>query len=168
MSTFLRILKAIFGELFKPKSFVKGEAFEDYLRRNVFPDEGYETLHRTHNINIIDDDFNEENKLPDFKFRSLSKKWEFWVEAKYRSKPGKNKIEWCKEYQLRRYRRYDKDLALFVALGVGGSPEKPSVLYVFPLRKLPYTTAFLSALRPYRVSLHDLPIRVDVLRNQLK
>jgi len=81
----MRIVKAVRAEMNKPESYVKGEEFEQYVRRYLFPKERYDPVHQTHDHNANKNDFVEASKEPDFKFRSRRSGREFLVEVKYRS-----------------------------------------------------------------------------------
>lgn len=55
-------------------------------------------------------------------------------------KPGfiKGRLEWAKSYQLVSYRRYEneRDMPVYVAVGVGGSPSGPLALSFVPLKQV--------------------------------
>jgi len=46
-----RGLRAFFQEIRKPESFVKGEAFENYVRNKIFPLSNYHLIYKTPNYN---------------------------------------------------------------------------------------------------------------------
>jgi hypothetical protein len=79
----------------------------------------------------------EANMYPDleFEFSLRDVKSRFAVECKWRKSYYKNGIEWAKEYQLKNYRKFktEKNIPVFVAIGVGGTPEKPEDVYIVPL-----------------------------------
>jgi hypothetical protein len=62
----------------------------------------------------------------------------FSVECKWRKEFHNDFIQFAKEAQLKRYKKYEKDngIPVFIALGVGGTPSKPAQLFVIPLRYL--------------------------------
>jgi len=43
-----KVAKAAMDEALKPESFSKGDEFEDYVRKYLFPSDRYELVHRTH------------------------------------------------------------------------------------------------------------------------
>jgi hypothetical protein len=79
----------------------------------------------------------EANMYPDleFEFTLRDVKSRFAVECKWRKSYYKNGIEWAKEYQLKNYKKFktEKSIPVFVAIGVGGTPEKPEEVYIVPL-----------------------------------
>ncbi len=69
----------------------------------------------------------------EFRFGNFSK--QFAMECKYRRviRDGKFKLD---QRQLENYRRYGKErnIQVYIALGVGGKPEAPKELYILPLQ----------------------------------
>jgi hypothetical protein len=151
MTVLERALKAAWAEVKKPEAYVKGDEFEDYVRQCLFPRERYDLLHRTHDYRANESDFVEGSKDPDFRFRSRRSGREFWVEVKYRSRLYQEAVEWCKPYQLSRYKRIDRSVPVFIAIGLGGSPSSPGHIYLVPVRDIKYRSLFPSFLRLYEV-----------------
>jgi len=146
-----RVLKAAWSEVNKPDTYVKGDEFEHYVRKYLFTKEGYELVHQTHDYTANKNDFVENSKEPDFKFRSRRSGQEFLVEVKYRSAFYQGAAEWCKPYQLKRYKAIDKAMSVFVAIGLGGLPESPEHVYIVPVKHIRYTRLFPSFLKDYEV-----------------
>lgn len=165
MSVLTRIAKTVYNEVTKPKSFVKGEDFENYVRKFIFPSDLYRLEHQTHDYNTNKGDYVQTSLKPDFLFSSKNKK-KFYVEAKYRSDFQEKGIEWCKPYQLRRYQETNEELPVFIALGVEGKPSRPKYLFIFPVKKVKYTKLFDSVLEKYEVET-DTPIKQSVLWKML-
>jgi hypothetical protein len=155
-----RVFKAAWSEMNKPDTHVKGDEFEHYVRKYLFTKEGYELVHKTHDYTSNKSDFVKSSKEPDFKFRSRRSGQEFLVEVKYRSALYQGAVEWCKTYQLKRYKAIDKALPVFVAIGVGGLPESPEHVYIVPMKHIRYTRLFPSFLRDYEVP-NDRRVNVD-------
>ena len=147
-----RALKAAWQELKKPVSYVRGDEFERYIRINLFPTANYALLHKNHDYFTSQDFSIESAKEPDFRFESIKTEFEFYIEAKYRSRFYSGKLEWCKTYQLRRYQVINKSVPLFIVLGVGGEPMSPAHVYLIPIKHIKYTVFFHSYLRKYEVS----------------
>jgi hypothetical protein len=82
----------------------------------------------------------EANKYPDleFEFTLRETKSVFAVECKWRKNYYKNGVEWAKEYQLTNYKNFAKErsIPVFVAIGVGGTPNNPDEVFVVPLEKM--------------------------------
>jgi hypothetical protein len=151
MGILTRALKAAWSEVNKPETYVKGDEFEHYVRKCLFTKEEYDLVHQTHDYATNKNDFVENSKEPDFKFRSRRSNREFFVEVKYRSAFYQGAIEWCKPYQLKRYKVIDKATPVFVAIGLGGLPESPAHVYVVPMKYARYTRFFASFLKEYEV-----------------
>ncbi|OGN96556.1 MAG: hypothetical protein A2Z77_00900 [Chloroflexi bacterium RBG_13_51_36] len=151
MGVLTRVVKAAWAEMNKPKTYVKGDEFEDYVRQRLFPKERYDLLHRTHDYRANESDFVETSKEPDFRFRSRRSGREFLVEAKYRSRLYDGAVEWCKPYQLERYKKINRATLVFIAIGLGGLPSSPGHVYLVPVREIPYRSLFPSFLREYEV-----------------
>jgi len=161
MSLLAKVDKDEFNVTSTPETFRKGEEFEDYVRQHLFPKGQYVLLQRTHNYLGNKDDFVDNTKEPDFKFKSLSG-MTFFVEVKYRSYYFKGAVEWCKAYQLRRYREIDKQTPIYIVIGIGEQPDNPNQLFCIPLKDIKYTRLFPSFLQPYEV-----PTKKHICEKQL-
>lgn len=151
MSLFNRIVKAVTDEVLKPASFVKGEDFENYVREVVFPKQHYKLVNRTHNYQTNKEDYVDNSLLPDFELQCLETKKKFHVEVKFRKGTyNKNdKIEWCKSYQLKRYKSIDKAQPVFLAMGIGDSPKKPDEVFIIPMSSINFCEFYDSFLDRY-------------------
>jgi hypothetical protein len=152
ISKFTRGTKAAIEAINTPESFVKGDEFETYVRAHLFVRDRYDLIQKTHDYATNKDDFVENSKEPDFKFRSIKIGKEFFVEAKYRSNYYKNAIEWCKPFQLKRYKEIDNKTPVYLIIGVGKQPNSPAQLFFIPLKDVKYTNLFCSFLKDYEVS----------------
>tara|TARA_Y100001970_G_C13652630_1_gene564349 strand:- start:46 stop:546 length:501 start_codon:yes stop_codon:yes gene_type:complete len=162
MSLFKRIVKAVFNEIDKPESHAKGEAFEQYVRDCIFPKEKFIKLSQTHSYNTDKDDYTESSLEPDFELECKKSGKSFFIECKYRSNYYDNAIEWCKKYQLNRYKDINRDIPVFIAIGVGNTPDEPYDLYVIPVKHIKYTNLFKAFLSDYRIML-DEPMTTNQL-----
>ena len=162
MSLLTRSLKAVWEEISTPESFVKGQEFEDYVRKYLFPKGKYSLLHRTHDYKSNKNDYIDETKEPDFLFRVISSGKEFHVEAKYRSRYYDGAVEWCKPYQLRRYKEIHAKTPLYVVIGIGGQPCSPDQIFFIPVENIKYPKLFHTYLKTYEVRL-DRPIDEPLL-----
>lgn len=155
MSPFDKILRGVkrfAEEVNKPDSFVKGEAFEEYVRQNPFPMDRYKLIHRSHDYNTNQSDYVESSLLPDFKFRDLATNKEFFVECKFRSGVYSrgSKIEWCSKSQLHRYLKVHKEIApVFIALGIGSKAKRPDEIILFNIETGSYTGLYDTFLDQY-------------------
>jgi len=162
MGVLTRAFKAAWAEMTKPATHVAGDEFEQYVRKYLFPKEGYDLVHQTHDYEANKNDFVETSKEPDFRFRSRRSGREFLVEAKYRSRLYQGAVEWCKLYQLKRYKTIGRAMSVFVAIGLGGLPESPEHVYIVPVKYIKYTRLFPSFLKNYEV-LADRCVNADRL-----
>jgi len=75
----------------------------------------------------------------------------FGVECKYRASHHLGRLPWAKEYQLRKYGRYrEAGRALFVVIGLGGTPERPDYMYCIPAWRAAHTMLDADGLKRYR------------------
>ena len=166
MNLFFRIVRSVYREVVKPKSHVMGEEFENYIRKRIFTKHLYDIEHRSHDYSVNNGDFIGETFDPDFVFADINSEKIFFVEAKYRSYFYDDAVEWCKKYQYDRYLEYNKDLPVFIALGVGGKPKSPDHLYVFPIKHIKYTRLFKKTLKKYELD-PTRKVRIDTIWNFL-
>lgn len=159
-----RAMKAAWHELRKPASYAKGDEFERFIRKNLFPHVYYDLLHKNYDYLTSQYFYIESSKEPDFRFRSHKSGKEFFVEAKYRSHFYQWRLEWCKTYQLRRYQVINKDTPIFIVIGVGGHPMAPERIFLVPLKDIKYTVLFQSFLKKYEISA-DQRVRENDLFN---
>ena len=163
ISKVTRVAKLVIDEVSKPEGFVKGDKFEHYIRAHLFIKDRYHLIQKTHDYATNKGDFVENTKEPDYKFKCIKTGKEFFVEAKYRSNYYENAIEWCKPYQLKRYKEIDKKTPVFVTIGVGNSPSSPDQIFFIPLKDMKYTKLFRSFLKDYEVSVNS-PIDYRLLK----
>jgi hypothetical protein len=139
-------------EVLNEKSFIVGEKFEDFIGENIFSDSLYTLVEKTHSYSINKSRYVESSMNPDFKFRDKLKRREFWVEVKFRSKFFQGRIEWCNHKQLKRYQSIDQNIPVFIAIGVGGEPEKPHYLSIIPIRRIKYNRLYFNEIEQYTVN----------------
>lgn len=155
MGKLARAVRAFLEELQKPETYVKGDEFEHCVRKHLFTREEYDLVAQTHDYKANENDFVESSKDPDFKFRSRRSGREFFVEVKYRSGFRRGAVEWCKPYQLERYKEIATAVPVLVAIGVGGRPESPEHVYIVPVEEIRYRTLLTSFLRHYEVPVNQ-------------
>ncbi len=80
------------------------------------------------------------NTWPDLQLelKLQSEKYPFAVECKWRNDFWKGIIEWARDAQISSYQEFQvsKDMPVFIALGVGGTPSEPRDLFIIPLSHL--------------------------------
>lgn len=93
------------------------------------------------------------SRLPDleYHFKTSYTDCYFAVECKWRSSFFEGRIEWSKEYQLENYRRFsqEKQMEVFVLIGIGGQPNQPQAFYIVPLRDINSIHLYQDELQPY-------------------
>ncbi|HVT85349.1 MAG TPA: hypothetical protein VHD35_09090 [Chitinophagaceae bacterium] len=136
--------------LFTPESFKTGERFENYVRKKLFTERYYELLQRTYGYNVKTNNYVRSSN-PDFKFRDRRTLKIFYAEAKYRKYFYKGKTSWCTEEQLKRYRQCNQEVPVFIILGVGGTPQRPKLIFLIPLRVANFTELFISEVEKYMI-----------------
>lgn len=116
----------------------KGRAFEEYVVSHF--NKKYFTLKEWRGDKYYDGNYAESNRYPDMEYElSLDGKIiSFAVECKWRSKFSNEWITWATEEQADIYRKFEKekDMPVFVVIGVGGSPSEPEQVYAVPLSVL--------------------------------
>ncbi|MBI5004101.1 hypothetical protein HZC00_03335 [Candidatus Kaiserbacteria bacterium] len=121
----------------------KGTRFEHYVS-TLFPEPDFSIHDRTRDISKFLNRRVESNMRPDFVFRNQKDQSLFAVECKWRGRwaQGKNGDLglWWDQIQGERYRAYGREsgIPVYVAFGVGGSPEKPKEVYFLDTAALHY------------------------------
>ena len=96
--------------------------------------------------------------------------YNFAVECKWRAKyNAENKVKWSYKEQLARYRQFakDKNMPVFIILGIGGTPSSPENVFVVPLASIERIEVSKRWLENYR---HDLSKKLfyDIPTNTLR
>lgn len=82
--------------------------------------------------------------------------YRFAVECKWRARfDAENKLVWSYKDQMERYNRFaaEKNMPVFIVLGIGGIPSNPAEVYVVPLASINREELSQSWLKNYS---HDL------------
>ena len=77
------------------------------------------------------------------------------IECKWRKQSERDgNIKWSYPEQIKRYNEYSssKDIPVFIALGIGGTPSSPEKVYLIPLADLHSPTINLSDYSKYLVT----------------
>ncbi|ABO35251.1 hypothetical protein MmarC5_0945 [Methanococcus maripaludis C5] len=145
----------------KPKtdenlSFEIGEAFENFVAEELFPDHHFVLTHMTPNFAVNSKRYCESSLKPDLGFRDKKTGKEFYVECKFRgSLTEDGKYDWTKDKnQANRYRNIQKDenKQVFVAMGLGGMSNNPRNIFLVPIDEIKYLEIYPSVLRNWEVS----------------
>lgn len=115
------------------ESFQKGQAFEDYVEKLLFPASHYALLHKTNSFDQNSQRYVGDSKKPDFRFNCILTGFEFHVEAKYRSKPYQGHYDILSEQQLSSFPEiHQADCPVYIALGCGGTADAPAYVSLLP------------------------------------
>lgn len=137
-----------------PEDVLKGREFEDYvLGLFKLHEEDDFVLKEWQGDKILGDIFPESNRHPDFVFDYQGKG--FAVECKWREKllPNVEKDLFSND-KMAIYQQFstERNIPVFIVLGVGGEPSNPELLYNIPLSEIPsvlsHTKSIVEFLRP--------------------
>lgn len=155
-------LKNLWKDYWKNPSIKAGEDFEDEVADEFFPDDLYEMLHRTHNVNTNRERFIRSSLYPDFQFEIRKTKIQFWVECKHReNNSDATKISVFKSGQLKRYQSYPNTFLLLCTYRFDYD-----YLYFVPMSHIKYDNLFMSFLKPYELTL-DPPVLPGLIKKYL-
>ena len=60
-------------------------------------------------------------------------------------------VEWCSYSQLKRYAAIDKEIPVYVILGVGKECNSPEEVFLIQIKGIKYTKLFQSFLKNYKI-----------------
>lgn len=95
----------------------------------------------------------------------------FAVECRFRERDYRNKFTWAEQFQLDQYLRFQEktQMPLFIVIGIGGLPTKPTNVYVIPFSQVSKaTTLELSQFKDYERSNADKGFFFDGASGSLK
>lgn len=149
----------------------KGDDFEKYIVQKF--SKNYFSIVEWTGDKYVEGMYAKSNTNPDltlkFKMKDIEKN--FAVECKYRTDYYKNGVEWCSEQQLKNYKTFviSKEIAVFVAIGIGGEPTAPEELFIIPLTELSRNFVDKSFLSKYKkVKIKDSNLFYDYETGRLK
>ncbi len=149
----------------------KGDDFEKYVVQKF--SKSYFSVLEWASDKYVNGTYPKSNTHPDltlkFKFKEVDT--DFAVECKYRSDYYKNGVEWCSEKQMGNYQAFaqEKNIKVFVVIGVGGEATAPEELYIIPLTELMSNFVDKSFLNKYRKEKHkDSNLFYDYQTGRLK
>ena len=140
------------------RSVLKGHAFEEFIAIKINQNKGY-VLKEWRGDKYADGTYAESNLYPDLEFEVTkgTSSHRFAIECKWRNNFYDGKLELFKESQLTNYWRFsaEKNIPVFVAIGVGRDGPNPKELFVIPLSKVKKTWLFRSELQDYRLNVSE-------------
>ncbi len=141
----------------------KGLAFEKYVTTLLPRQHGFQLVHWR------GDKYNKgvyalSSQWPDleYQYSRENHKYEFAIECKWRSTYYRGQIQLCDDHQLKNYQKFseDKQIPVYIALGVGGSPDNPAELYIIPLDALSSNIIYRYELSRFKRSEINRPLYV--------
>jgi uncharacterized protein YxeA len=148
---------------FNQEAYDKGKAFEEHIARMFGSQKDDCTIvHWTNDIHTKKKDiYVESDQNPDFIIRHNPTGKEFAVECKFRSHLWKRKgtnqkvLKWASHEQILHYDTFSKqrNMPVFIVIGLGGKPDQPMFKFCIPLEKARYVDLFISLF--YRYPLGD-------------
>lgn len=115
-----------------------GHDFEKYIVKRF--DRKYFKILEWAGDKYVDGNYAKTTIQPDilFEFKLKDSKEAFSVECKWRSKFYKNGIELATVEQIKRYKDFEreKNIPVFMALGIGGKGKSPERVFFIPLKKI--------------------------------
>lgn len=150
------LLDGLINELkynFSEKPEWKGQRFEDFVI-DSFDEKYFHIIEATHLFTGKKGERYVESSLnPDFtlEYRHKNKKERFAIECKFRSDLYQGMLKWSYPDQLKRYRQFEKDrnIPVFVVVGLGGDDDDPENMYVIPLKEAKYPSLYPSVYQKY-------------------
>lgn len=154
-------------------SYIKGEKFEKYVEKYLFPEKYYSIIHRTNTYEQNKERFAEDTKKPDYKFKCKKTGQEFYVEAKFRTKfNNAKKIEVISLSQFRRFETLqdEEKCPIYMIIGYGGDPSNPSSISIIPIEKMEHLSLYKSYLRNYNINKNRIncdTLKIEKLTNNI-
>lgn len=149
---FLNKLEKIVDIVLEDDSVEKGDEFEKYVV-NLFDEKYFNVAEWTSDISRKHDRFVESDCNPDLVMRYNYKNVNelFCIECKFRSNLYKGKLSWSDHNQLERYRNYanEKNLPVFIVIGLGGYPDNPDRMFCIPLEEAKYPALYPSVFEKF-------------------
>jgi len=116
----------------------KGDAFEKFVIMQFDPI--YFQIREWRSDKIVNGIYALSNHSPDIEINFHLKDFSrhFAIECKYRQRLYKNQVELAKEHQLANYKKFmaERNIPVYIALGMGGKPERPMKLFLIPLQDI--------------------------------
>jgi hypothetical protein len=122
----------------KPDYYEQGRLFEEYIK-NLFNQDSFKTKKWRQASKIPNDTFILDISYPDLELIFIRKNhYPFAVECKWRSGFCNGKVRWARKDQILKYEEFERKRAMtvFIAIGIGGTPSNPEMLFVTPLCNL--------------------------------
>lgn len=166
-SSIMKGVQTVIEDLNTPESFKKGQKFEDFTRKEIFTEDRYKLLKKTHDYKQNHADFVEDTLEPDYKFECLETKKQFYVEAKYRSWFYHDKLEIFSKAQFERLKEINKTETVFVIIGIAGEADDPEFVCLVPMNDIKSPSLNDEFLDDYDIA-HNVSLSPKKLWNLIK
>ena len=163
----MRGVQTAIEDLNTPESFKKGQKFEEFIRKEIFTEDRYKLLKKTHDYKQNNADFVHETLEPDYKFECLGTKRQFYVEAKFRSWFYKGKLEIFGKSQFERLKEINKTIPVFVIIGIDNKPDDPTYVCLVPMNDIKSPSLTEEFLEDYDIA-HNISLSSKKLWNLIK
>ncbi len=138
---------------YKHDNYIIGHAFEDYIV-TLFSKRSFKLIEWRSDKKASNGVFPFSCCWPDLEFETAGRKRKrFAIECKWRKSFYYSGIDWATNSQILKYREYQKqnNIFVYVAIGVGGLPSNPEMLFITPLDHIyMYPRVFRSHLFPFK------------------
>ena len=135
------------------ESFQKGHDFEDYII-TLFNERKFKLIEWRSDKTASNGVYPESCMFPDLEFVFIGKRrYKFAIECKWRERFKEGKIKWAYSKQIENYLNYqsERNIPVFIAIGIGGQANNPEKLFVTPLNQMKmYTEVYETDLIPYK------------------
>lgn len=128
--------------IYQSDSFQKGHDFEDYII-TLFNERKFKLVEWRSDKTASNGVYPESCMYPDLEFAFIGRKrYKFAIECKWREKFKDGKIKWAYNKQIDNYLSYqsERNIPVFIAIGVGGQANNPEQLFVTPLDQIKMNT----------------------------
>ena len=146
----------------QPEDVLKGREFEDYVLEqfNLHENDGF-VLKEWQGDKTFGDICPESNRHPDFVFDYQGKR--FAVECKWREKLSPNaEKDLFTEDKISIYQQFSKErnIPVYIVLGVGGEPSNPELLYNIPLSEVPSVLSHTKSIVEFLMPSAEAPFQI--------
>lgn len=140
------------NENYNEDSWTKGQKFENFIEKKIFPKSHYDIEKKTHNYSQNSERFVTSSLEPDFQFRSKLTGKSFRVEAKFRTNPYKNCYDILSEKQFQSFPELNSvDCPIYIAFGYGGDAANPDYLSLIPFNAISSRTLSPEEVFSYKI-----------------
>lgn len=146
------------NENYNEDSWTKGQQFENFIEKNIFPETHYDIISKTHNYFQNSQRYVTNSLEPDFQFRSKLTARTFRVEAKFRTKPFNNVYDILSENQFKLFPDLNSEASpIYIAFGYGGDATNPEFLSLIPFKDVSSRTLSPMEVFGYRIEKEPYP-----------